>query len=197
MRCGTANALDRRAAVRELLAERGKALVVTGLGSPTYDVFAAGDHDANMYLWGAMGGAAMIGLGLALAQPRRPVVVITGDGEQLMGLGALATIAVKKPGNLTIVTLDNGQYGETGHQASHTGLGIDLHRIAESAGFAAVELTDLAGIAAYRQELARLEGLPRFATIRISAETPTRALPARDGVHLKNRFRAHLGLGVN
>ncbi|HEX4569898.1 MAG TPA: thiamine pyrophosphate-dependent enzyme [Dongiaceae bacterium] len=197
MRRGNANALDRRAAVRELLAERGKALVVTGLGSPTYDVFAAGDHDANMYLWGAMGGAAMIGLGLALTQPRRPVVVITGDGEQLMGLGALATIAVKKPGNLTLVTLDNGQYGETGQQASHTGLGIDLHRIAASAGFAAVELTDLAAIAAYRQELARLEGLPRFATIRISAETPARALPARDGVHLKNRFRAHLGLGVN
>ena len=197
MKRETASALDRRAAVRELLAERGEALVVTGLGSPTYDVFAAGDHDANMYLWGAMGGAAMIGLGLALAQPRRPVVVITGDGEQLMGLGALATIAVKKPGNLTIVTLDNGQYGETGHQASHTGLGVDLHRIAESAGFAAVELTDLAGIAAYRRELARLEGPPRFATIRISAETPARALPARDGVHLKNRFRAHLGLGMN
>jgi len=197
MRGATSRALDRRAAVRELLAERSAALVVTGLGSPTYDVFAAGDHDANMYLWGAMGGAAMIGLGLALAQPRRPVVVITGDGEQLMGLGALATIAIKNPGNLTIVTLNNGQYGETGHQASHTGLGIDLHRIAEAAGFAALELTDFAGIAAYRRELARLEGAPRFATIRISAETPARALPARDGVHLKNRFRAHLGLGVN
>ena len=142
--------LDRRAAVRALLAERGEALVVTGLGSPTYDVFAAGDHDANMYLWGAMGGAAMIGLGLALAQPRRPVVVVTGDGEQLMGLGALATIAVKQPGNLTLVVLDNGHYGETGQQASHTGLGVDLHRIAAAAGFAAVELTDLAGIAAYR-----------------------------------------------
>ena len=189
--------LDRRAAAGALLAERGEVLVVTGLGSPTYDVFAAGDHDANMYLWGAMGGAAMIGLGLALAQPRRPVVVVTGDGEQLMGLGALATIAVKKPGNLTIVTLDNGQYGETGHQASHTGRGIDLHRIAEASGFAAVELTDLADITRYRRELLRLDGPPRFATIRISTETPVRALPTRDGVHLKNRFRAHLGLGVN
>jgi thiamine pyrophosphate-dependent acetolactate synthase large subunit-like protein len=191
------SALDRRAAVRELLAERGEALVVSGLGSPTYDVFAAGDHDANMYLWGAMGGAAMIGLGLALAQPRRPVVVVTGDGEQLMGLGALATIAVKKPGNLTVVALDNGQYGETGQQASHTGRGVDLHRIAAAAGFAAAELTDLAAVAGYRRELGRLDGPPRFATIRISAETPARALPARDGVYLKNRFRAHLGLGVS
>jgi thiamine pyrophosphate-dependent acetolactate synthase large subunit-like protein len=189
--------LDRRAAVRELLAERGEALVVTGLGSPTYDVFAAGDHDANMYLWGAMGGAAMIGLGLALAQKNRPLVVVTGDGEQLMGLGALATIAVKRPGNLSLVVLDNGHYGETGQQASHTGLGVDLHRIAAAAGFAAVELTDLAGIAAYRPAIARLEGPPRFATIRISPEAPVRALPARDGVHLKNRFRAHLGLPVN
>ncbi len=187
-------ALDRREAVRALLAARGPALVVSGLGTPSYDVFAAGDHDANMYLWGAMGGAAMVGLGLALAQPRRPVVVVTGDGEMLMGLGALATIAVKKPGNLTIVVLDNGHYGETGHQASHTGLGLRLHRIAAAAGFDAVALADLAAIAAWRPALQALDGGPRFATLAISAASPPRALPLRDGVHLKNRFRAHLGL---
>ena len=190
--------LDRRAAVRALLAARGEALVVTGLGSPTYDVFAAGDHDANMYLWGAMGGAAMIGLGLALAQKRRPVVVVTGDGEQLMGMGALATIAVKQPGNLSLVVLDNGHYGETGQQASHTGLGVDLHRIAAAAGFAAVELTDLAGI-----ERPTGRSSPGSKARRASPRSgsrprrPVRALPARDGVHLKNRFRAHLGLPVN
>jgi thiamine pyrophosphate-dependent acetolactate synthase large subunit-like protein len=189
--------LERRQAVRALLAERGAALVVTGLGSPSYDVFAAGDDDANMYLWGAMGGAAMVGLGLALAQPRRPIVVVTGDGEQLMGLGALATIAVKKPGNLTLVVLDNRLYGETGQQASHTGLGVDLHRIAAAAGWDAVELADIDAVAAYRRNLTRIEGGARFATIRISADQPPRALPPRDGVHLKNRFRAHLGLGVN
>jgi len=194
---GPGASLDRRAAVRALLSERGEALVVSGLGSPTYDVFAAGDHPANMYLWGAMGGAAMIGLGLALAQPRRPVVVITGDGEQLMGLGALATIAARKPGNLSLVVLDNGQYGETGHQASHTGLGISLHRLAAAAGFASFELADLEAVAAFRPRLHALEGAPRFATLRISADAPPRALPARDGVHLKNRFRAHLGLPVN
>jgi thiamine pyrophosphate-dependent acetolactate synthase large subunit-like protein len=190
-------ALERRQAVRALLAERGAALVVTGLGSPSYDVFAAGDQDANMYLWGAMGGAAMVGLGLALAQPRRPILIVTGDGEQLMGLGALATIAVKKPGNLTLVVLDNRLYGETGRQASHTGLGIDLHRIAAAAGWDAVELADIDAVAAYQRNLSRIEGGPRFATIRISAEQPPRALPPRDGIHLKNRFRAHLGLPVN
>ena len=189
--------LDRREAVRELLRERADALLVSGLGSPTYDVFAAGDGDANMYLWGAMGGAAMIGLGLALAQKRRPVNVVTGDGELLMGLGSLATIAVKKPGNLTIVVLDNGSYGETGQQASHTGLGVDLHRIAAAAGLAAVEISDLASLVAYRPRLVELAGGPRFATIRIAPGSPPRALPARDGVHLKNRFRAYLGLPVN
>ena len=77
--------------------------------------FAAGDHDANFYLWGAMGGAALIGLGLAMAQPDRPVAVFTGDGEQLMGVGGLLTIAVKKPGNLSVVVLDNGHFGEDGN----------------------------------------------------------------------------------
>jgi thiamine pyrophosphate-dependent acetolactate synthase large subunit-like protein len=89
---GQGRELERRAALAALLRERGDLLVVSGLGSPTYDVAAAGDHPRNFYLWGAMGGAAMIGLGLALAQPALPVLVITGDGEQLMGMGALATI---------------------------------------------------------------------------------------------------------
>src|ERR1700712_2221865 len=112
--------LDRRQTVATLLADRGDLLVVSGLGSPTYDVFAAGDHDANFYLWGAMGGAALIGLGLALAQPSRPVAVITGDGEALMGVGGLLTIAVKQPPNLSIIVLDNGHFGETGMQLSHS-----------------------------------------------------------------------------
>ncbi len=190
--------LDRRAAVRELLKDRRGLLVVTGLGSSSYDAFAAGDHDGNFYLWGAMGGAAMVGLGLALAQPDRPVCVLTGDGEQLMGLGALATIAAKKPGNLSIVVLDNGHFGETGMQMSHSGLGIDLHRIAAAAGIAAaVEIHDLKGVAAYRADLAKTTGGPRFATIRIAPGSTPRALPARDGVFLKTRFRHHLGLGVN
>jgi thiamine pyrophosphate-dependent acetolactate synthase large subunit-like protein len=189
--------LNRREAVRELLRNRGEILVVTGLGSPTYDVFSAGDHDANMYLWGAMGGAALVGLGLALAQPSRPVVVITGDGEQLMGMGGLATIAVKNPGNLTLVVLDNGQFGETGGQQSHTALGVDLHRIAATVGFAsAVELREISDVANYRMELTKLTGGPRYVSVRIAPGNQPRALPARDGVYLKNRFRARLGFQV-
>ena len=118
-----AEPLERRAVVRTLLAERDDLVVVTGLGSPSYDTMAAGDHDLNYYLWGAMGSAATVGLGLALAQPRRPVLVITGDGEQLMGLGALATIGVQRPANLTIAVLDNERYAETGMQHSHTARG--------------------------------------------------------------------------
>lgn len=186
--------LERRAAVAALLADRGPLLVVSGLGSPSYDVFAAGDHDANFYLWGAMGSAALVGLGLALAQPARPVAVVTGDGEQLMGLGGLATIAVSRPGNLAIVVLDNGHFGETGMQVSHTGLGLEMHRVATAAGFPeAVALDSLEAVRAFRPALQRLTGGPRFATLRIAPSQPPRALPPRDGVHLKNRFRLHLG----
>jgi len=99
--------LERRDFVRELLRDRGTLLVVSGLGSPSYDVAAAGDHPLNVYQWGGMGGTMMVGLGLALAQPRRRVAVITGDGDALMGLGSLATIGAKQPKNLAIVVLDN------------------------------------------------------------------------------------------
>ena len=128
--------LDRRAAVAELLRDRGELLVIAGLGSPAYDLHAAGDSDANFYLWGAMGSAALIGLGLAQAQPRKRVLALTGDGEQLMGLGGLATIAVAKPANLVVAVIDNGHFGETGMQPSHTGRGVDLAAVAGALGFA-------------------------------------------------------------
>ena len=118
--------LRRRQVVSQLLEERGDMMVIAGLGAPAWDITAAGDHDLNFPMWGAMGGATMIGLGLALAQPKKKVLVITGDGEMLMGLGSLATIAVQKPRNLYIVVLDNEHYGETGMQETHTGHGVDL-----------------------------------------------------------------------
>src|SRR5262245_20082539 len=95
--------LRRRDVVKALLAKRGGLLVVAGLGSTAWDITAAGDTALNFPLWGGMGNAAMTGLGLALAQPRRKVLVITGDGEMLMGLGSLATIGVVQPRNLAIV----------------------------------------------------------------------------------------------
>jgi thiamine pyrophosphate-dependent acetolactate synthase large subunit-like protein len=190
--------MDRREAVKTLLVDRKNLLVVTGLGSPSYDVFAAGDHDGNFYLWGAMGGAAMVGLGLALAQPKRPVVVVTGDGEALMGLGSLLTVAVKKPANLTIAVLDNGHFGETGMQLSHSGLGARLDVIAEGAGFASVtQITDLKGIADFRPRLYEIRSGPRFARIKIAPGNPDRALPPRDGTFVKNRIRQHLGFAVS
>jgi thiamine pyrophosphate-dependent acetolactate synthase large subunit-like protein len=189
--------LDRREAMKALLSDRGDLLVVSGLGSSSYDVFDAGESAANFYLWGAMGGAAMIGLGLALAQPKRPVAVVTGDGEQLMGIGSLLTIAAKRPRNLSIVVLDNGHFGETGMQMSHSGLGARLEVIAGGAGFESItEIGDLDGVASFRRKLQNFEG-PHFARIRISTAHVERALPPRDGVFLKNRFRAHLGLPVN
>jgi thiamine pyrophosphate-dependent acetolactate synthase large subunit-like protein len=185
--------LDRRQVVAELLRDRGELLVVTGLGSPSYDVMAAGDDDRNYYLWAAMGSAAMVGLGLATAQPDRPVVVITGDGEQLMGLGALATSALRRPRNLAIVVLDNGHFGETGMQPSHAGRGIELASVAAACGFPVAEsITEERGIATLRARIHAREALS-FATVKIAAKNAPRALPPRDGVQVKNRFRAALG----
>ena len=192
------SSLDRRAAVARLLTNRSPdLLVVTGLGSPSYDVMAAGDDDRNFYLWGAMGGAAMVSLGLAKAQPQKSVLVVTGDGEAMMGLGSLATISVHKPANLTIAVLDNGRFAETGMQASHTGLGVELDKVAASLGFGWTDAAvDFAGVDRVRARLGARAGAG-LALIRIKPENPPRALPPRDNVHLKNRFRAALGFPTN
>lgn len=189
--------MDRREAVARLIAARHGALVVTGLGSPSYDVHAAGDTADNYYLWGAMGGAALTGLGLAQAQPDRRVMVITGDGEMLMAFGAIATIAVARPGNLDIIVLDNQHFGETGMQASHTGRGIALDRVAAAAGFAETdELRSLEELDALTTRLRHPAAGPRLFVLKIRAENLPRSLPPRDAVAIKNRFRAHLGLGT-
>jgi thiamine pyrophosphate-dependent acetolactate synthase large subunit-like protein len=185
--------IDRRAFVKDLLAKCPDALVVTGLGSPTYDVFAAGDRDKNFYLWGAMGGAALVGLGLALAQPEKSVVVVTGDGEQLMGIGGIATINAQKPKNLTVVVLDNGHFGETGMQFSHTSHGTSLAAVARACGIEnAYEVHDASDLAKVVDGVHKRNGV-NFAQIFIKADDLPRALPSRDGVYVKNRFREALG----
>jgi thiamine pyrophosphate-dependent acetolactate synthase large subunit-like protein len=187
--------LHRRDVVATLLAERGDLLVVSGLGSPSYDVFAAGDSAANFYLWGAMGSAALVGLGLAQARPERPVLVVTGDGEQLMGLGGLATIAVAKPRNLVILVLDNEHFGETGMQPSHTRKGLDLAAVAAACGFVETAvLRERGDVVRLRRALGAPAAGPRLYVAKVRAENLARALPPRDAVHLKNRLRAHLGL---
>jgi thiamine pyrophosphate-dependent acetolactate synthase large subunit-like protein len=189
-----ANLLERRSVVSSLLTERKGAIVVGGLGASTYDIAAAGDHDRNFYLWGAMGGAVMIGLGVALAQPDLPVVVITGDGEMLMGMGSLATVGLQKPGNLTIVVLDNEVYGETGGQASHTAATVDLVGVARACGIAdARDIGTMAEIEAFTPSMQDVSSGPRFASIKIDSANLERVLSSRDGTFIVTRIRGALG----
>jgi thiamine pyrophosphate-dependent acetolactate synthase large subunit-like protein len=191
-----ANLLERRAVVNQLLAERKEAIVVGGLGASTYDIAAAGDHDRNFYLWGAMGGAVMIGLGVALAQPKLPVVVITGDGEMLMGMGSLATVGLQKPGNLTIIVLDNEVYGETGGQASHTAGNVDLIGVARACGISdARSISTMAEVEAFKPSMQDVSSGPRFASIKIDSANLERVLASRDGSFIVTRIRGALGFG--
>lgn len=180
--------LDRREFVQELLVGRKDLLVVSGLGSPTYDVAACGDHPLNFYLWGAMGGAAMIGLGLALAQPARRVLVLTGDGEALMGLGSLATIGIKQPGNLVVIVLDNQHYGETGMQPSHTRAGVDLVAVARACRFTDGLYVSEIGAVGRVRDLVHNGGGPILVQARIANDEAPRVLPIRDGRAIKLRF---------
>ena len=187
--------LDRRDVAAILLRDPGDLLVVTGLGAATYDVGVLGDREQNFYLWGAMGGAAMIGLGLALAQPKRRVLAITGDGEMLMGMGSLASIAAARVPNLAIAVLDNARFGETGSQHSHTGLTTDLEAVAAACGWAATATArDMAAVEALRL---RLRTEPLFAVIRINADEKPRFIPPRDGAYVTERFRRALGIVEN
>lgn len=186
------NELARRSAIARILADRGDMLVVTGLGSPTYDCAAVGDHPLNFYLWGAMGSAVTVGLGLALAQAKRRVLVITGDGEMLMGLGALATVAVKRPDNLAILVIDNEHYGETGMQCTHTSTAVDLAGVALACGFRwsttvrqTRELDDAV------PTLHTAKG-PILVVLKVSATRDPLVLPPWDGALLKSRFRQAL-----
>lgn len=198
MSTGTSpTALRRRAVVARLLAERGEALVVAGLGSSAWDVTAAGDHPLTFPLWGAMGGAAAMALGLALAQPRRRVLCFTGDGELLMGLGSLATVAAQRPQNLAIIALDNERYGETGMQETATAAGVDLAGIARSCGFpVTATVRNEADLTAALPEIRGAAG-PCFFTIKVAPEKLPLVLPPKDGTELKLRFRqALLGEGA-
>ena len=181
--------LDRRKVVARILRDRGDALLVSGLGAPTWDAAAAGDHVNNFYLWGGMGGAVMTGLGLALAQPKRRVLVLTGDGEMLMGLGGLATVAVQKPANLGICIIDNQRYGETGMQETHTEFGVDLPAMARGAGIAETAMIYTAKeLEAAVAQLYSARG-PVFVAVKVTPKAQPMVLPLRDGPSIKHRFR--------
>ncbi len=184
--------LRRREVVKALLSQRGDSLVVAGLGAAAWDITAAGDGPLNFPLWGAMGGAVSMGLGLALAQAARRVLVITGDGEMLMGLGSLATVAIQAPQNLTIVVLDNERYGETGMQSTHTAGDVDLAAVALATGIPGCEtIHDDAGLESMLVQIREGKG-PLFFNIKVRAEELALVLPPKDGAFLRDRFRLAL-----
>lgn len=195
--------LRRRPLVRRILAGADDdLLVIAGLGSSNWDVTEAGDRPLNMPLWGGMGAPVSMGLGLALAQPARRVLVITGDGDMLMSLGALATVAAQQPGNLAIAVLDNEKFGETGNQATHTsprnvgptesGAGTDLSVVAKGCGIA--DSAVVRHEAEVGQLIADLRGQkgPVFRVAKVMVEKLEFVMPPQDGAHLKDRFRQAL-----
>lgn len=184
--------LDRREVVARILRDRGEALVVPGLGAPTWDAAAAGDHPLTFQMWGAMGGTPMIALGLALAQRQRRVIALPGDGDLLMGLGSLATIGTQGPPNLVVAVIDNERYGETGMQPTHTARGVDLEAVARACGFReAATIYTKEELEASIPLFYEAQG-PVFVSIKVTSKVAPNVLPPRDGTWLKHRFRQAL-----
>lgn len=184
--------LERRPVVTKILESRKDELLVTGLGAPTWDVASVSDHPNNFYLWGGMGGAVSTGLGLALAKPERRVLVVTGDGEMLMGLGSLATVAVQKPKNFAVIVLDNERYGETGMQQTATASGVNLSLVARGVGFnIARTIWTEDELSEATNEMFSAPG-PVFFDVKVQASDDPMVLPEKDGLTLKHRFQAHL-----
>lgn len=188
--------LPRRDVVAAILGGRDDVLAISGLGGAGYDITAArGDHDLNFCMHGAMGGAALVAMGVAIARPDRRVVAVLGDGDMLMGMSSLATVAAMKTENLAIVCLDNGHYQETGGQPTASGMGADLAGVASACGFPVVKTfggnADLAEIA----DTALTSKGPAFLRVMIDS-VPVPTVPkTRDGNYMKLRFRKAL-LGV-
>jgi len=186
--------LRRREVVARLLADQPDLLIVTGLGAPTWDAAAAGDRDLTFPLWGAMGGAVPLALGLALAQPARRVLALTGDGEMLMGIGSLATVGATRPANLAIAILDNERYGETGGQPTHTAGSADLAAMARASGIAAaLTVRSEAELTASLPQVLTALG-PVFVVYKVLAEDHPLVMPPKDGTELRTRFQRALNL---
>jgi thiamine pyrophosphate-dependent acetolactate synthase large subunit-like protein len=184
--------VDRRKLVSRLLNSRGNLLVIASIGSPTYDVAACGDNPRNFYIWSGLGCTPTVGLGLALAQPDKRVLIVTGDGDVLMALGSLATIGVKQPKNLAIVCLDNGHYSASGMQPSATKAGVDLAEAARACKLRVEAVSDLSRADELRDLLHSGEG-PLFIHARVDADNQPRVIPSRDGVAIKHRFMQAIG----
>jgi thiamine pyrophosphate-dependent acetolactate synthase large subunit-like protein len=185
--------LDRRDAVPALIDRHQDFLIVSGLAGTSRDVAALTCDGAHCYtMAGAMGGASMIGLGLALARPDKRVLVVTGDGELLMNVGALATIGVINPPNLAILCVDNGHYGETGYQKSHTSLGVDLEGIAAGSGIKTTRSITAEHEIAEGARLLREGNGTAFVLLRVRPTDPPAYKRNMDPSACRNRFRAAL-----
>ena len=190
----TPNKISRRPFMAELLAHRGNALIVTGLGSPTWDCFAAGDSPEYLYSWGGMGLAVPTALGVALAQPARRVVCVTGDGEMLMGIGTLGVVSDQAPANLAILVLDNESFGETGRQRGLTASRTDIAAIAAGFGIGkTMTVTEQSAVIELARLLFETPG-PVLAVAKIAITEDPWALPEKDGAAIAHRFRAALGV---
>ncbi len=187
--------LDRREVLDKLFPATEGMLFVSGLAGPARDAAHLTDDGDNMFtMAGTMGAAVPMGLGIALAAPEAPVAVITGDGELLMKIGSLATVATMAPGNLTIVVLDNGRHGETGGQRGHTSYRTDLAKMAEGAGIASVMVLERDDqMAAAASFVAEAPG-PRFLHVRVTDGPPHPYKRDFDLAYRRVRFRdAYLG----
>ena len=188
------NKIKRRPFVASLLKQRGNTLVVPGLGSPTWDIAAAGDSPEYLYSWGGMGLAVVTALGVALAQPDRRVLAITGDGEMMMGIGSLGVVADQAPKNLGILVLDNEHFGETGRQHGLTGSRTDMCKVAEGFGIAKTMLVTEESQVDALADLMFKEPGPTFALVKIAITEDPWALPVKDGSAIARRFRIAIGV---
>ncbi|MFM9847034.1 MAG: thiamine pyrophosphate-dependent enzyme [Hyphomicrobiaceae bacterium] len=185
--------LDRREAVPALIGKHEDFLMVAGLAGTAYDLAAITDGAPHLYLLGgAMGAAVMMGLGLALARPDKRVLVATGDGELLMNVGALATVGILNPPNLRILCVDNGHYGETGYQKSHTSLGVDLERMAIGAAIPSTCTVQRASDIPAGARMLRESNGACFVLLRVSKQDSDKAKLSLDAPAVRVRFRQAL-----
>jgi thiamine pyrophosphate-dependent acetolactate synthase large subunit-like protein len=190
----SSNRIKRRPFMADLLSRRGTALVVPGLGSPTWDCFAAGDQAEYLYSWGGMGLAVPTALGVALSQPGRRVLCVTGDGEILMGIGSLAVVADQAPDNLAILVLDNESFGETGRQRGLTSNRADIAAVAKAFGLRQTRTITEQGVVAELADFLFKAAGPVLAVAKIAITDDPWRLPEKDGATIANRFRTALGL---
>ena len=185
--------LDRRQAVPALVGRHEDFLIVAGLAGTARDVAALTDDGAHTFgMAGTMGAAVMMGLGLALARPDKRVLVLTGDGELLMNVGSLATAAIIDPPNLAIVCVDNGHYGETGYQKSHTSLGVDLEKMAQGAGIKRTLTVAKESEIAAGARLIRDGNSTSFVLLRVKPTDPPPYKRSLDPAYGRLRFREAL-----